>query len=78
VTFTCEGIAEVGPDVGASGTFSTRCRTPAAPVREYFDGIAAPQKAMLVIPGGGHNVATARSGQFLALLDVYVRPLAIR
>jgi pimeloyl-ACP methyl ester carboxylesterase len=51
--------------------------TPVKPVREYFDSIAAPRKGMIVIPGGGHNVATTRSADFLALLDRYVRPLAL-
>jgi pimeloyl-ACP methyl ester carboxylesterase len=51
--------------------------TPVEPVREYFESIAAPRKAMILIPSGGHNVATTRSADFLALLDRYVRPFAL-
>ena len=50
--------------------------TPVEPVREYFDTISAPRKQMVVIPGGGHNVASTKSDKFLKLLLEYVRPLA--
>jgi pimeloyl-ACP methyl ester carboxylesterase len=51
--------------------------TPIAPVREYFDTIISPRKEMVIIPGGGHNVAITMSGEFLKLLVDRVKPLAL-
>jgi pimeloyl-ACP methyl ester carboxylesterase len=50
--------------------------TPVSPVREYFESISAPRKEMVMIPGGGHNVATTLSVEFLKLLVDRVKPLA--
>jgi pimeloyl-ACP methyl ester carboxylesterase len=50
--------------------------TPVAPVREYFESISSPRKEMVIIPGGGHNVAITMSVEFLKLLVDRVKPLA--
>ena len=51
--------------------------TPIAPVREYLDTIISPRKEMVIIPGGGHNVAITMSREFLKLLVDRVKPLAL-
>jgi pimeloyl-ACP methyl ester carboxylesterase len=43
---------------------------------EYLNTIRAPSKALVVIPGGGHNAFVLYSQQFLHELDTRVRPLA--
>jgi pimeloyl-ACP methyl ester carboxylesterase len=40
------------------------------------DGITAPRKELVLIPGAGHNAIATRSDEFLALLIQRVRPLA--
>ena len=50
--------------------------TPVVPVRDYFETIRSPEKEMVVIPGGGHNVATTMSGEFLKLPVDRVKPLS--
>ena len=50
--------------------------TPVAPVRDYFESISSPKKELIIIPGGGHNVATTMSVEFLKLLIDRVKPLA--
>lgn len=45
-------------------------------MQEYFETITAPRKEMIVIPGGGRNVATTMSAEFLKLLVDRVKPLA--
>jgi pimeloyl-ACP methyl ester carboxylesterase len=51
-----------------------------APVQlasEYMDEISAPRKALVVIPGGGHNAFILHNERFLEELNARVRPLAI-
>ncbi len=51
-----------------------------APVQlaaEYMNAISAPRKALVVIPGGGHNAFILHSQRFLEELNARVRPLAI-
>ncbi len=50
--------------------------TPVVPVRDYFETIRSPEKEMVVIPGGGHNVAMTMSGEFLKLPVDRVKPLS--
>ena len=52
----------------------------AAPLQlaaEYMNAISAPQKALVVIPGGGHNAFVLHSQRFLDELNARVRPLAV-
>ncbi len=44
---------------------------------EYMDAISAPRKALVVIPGGGHNAFIFFSERFLTELNARVRPLAL-
>jgi pimeloyl-ACP methyl ester carboxylesterase len=51
----------------------------AAPLQlatEYMNEISAPRKALVVIPGGGHNAFILHSQRFLDELNARVRPLA--
>jgi pimeloyl-ACP methyl ester carboxylesterase len=51
----------------------------AAPLQlatEYMEAISAPRKALVVIPGGGHNAFILHSQRFLEELNARVRPLA--
>ncbi|HEX4098559.1 MAG TPA: alpha/beta hydrolase [Caulobacteraceae bacterium] len=50
--------------------------TPTALVREYVARIRAPVKKLVIIPGADHMVVVFND-QLLALLDRYVRPLAL-
>ena len=50
---------------------------PVRPVAEYMDRVTAPHKALILIPGAGHNVMLTKSDAFLTLLRERVRPLAI-
>jgi pimeloyl-ACP methyl ester carboxylesterase len=50
--------------------------TPAQPVQAYVESITAPQKQLVLIPDGGHNVMVTKSDEFLSLLVQRVRPLA--
>jgi pimeloyl-ACP methyl ester carboxylesterase len=43
---------------------------------EYMDAISAPQKALVVIPRGGHNAFILDSQRFLNELNTRVRPIA--
>jgi pimeloyl-ACP methyl ester carboxylesterase len=43
---------------------------------EYMDAISAPQKALVVIPRGGHNAFIMDSQRFLNELNARVRPIA--
>jgi pimeloyl-ACP methyl ester carboxylesterase len=52
----------------------------AAPLQlaaQYMNAISAPRKALVVIPGGGHNAYILDSGRFLHELNTRVRPLAV-
>ncbi len=52
----------------------------AAPLQlaaEYMNTISAPCKALVVIPGGGHNAFILHSRRFLDELNTRVRPLAV-
>lgn len=52
----------------------------AAPVQlaaQYMNAISAPRKALVLIPGGGHNAFILHSQRFLDELNARVRPLAI-
>ena len=49
--------------------------TPVAPVRDYFEHIAAPHKELVLIPNAGHNALATRSDDFLRLLVERVKPL---
>jgi pimeloyl-ACP methyl ester carboxylesterase len=51
--------------------------TPVAPVREYVNGITAPQKELVLIPNAGHNAIATKSDEFLKLLLEKVRPLVL-
>jgi len=51
--------------------------TPSQPVSGYVDRIRAPQKQLVVIHNAGHDVMYTKSDEFLALLDQWVRPLAV-
>jgi len=44
---------------------------------EYMNALSAPRKALVVIPGGGHNAFIFYSQRFLAELNARVRPLAL-
>lgn len=46
-------------------------------VREHFQQVTAPRKALIVFPGGGHNAFYFMSACFLHELVTRVRPLAI-
>jgi pimeloyl-ACP methyl ester carboxylesterase len=46
-------------------------------VQEYANEITAPYKALIVVPGGGHNCHLMRDS-FLALLNQHVRPIVSR
>jgi pimeloyl-ACP methyl ester carboxylesterase len=43
---------------------------------EYMNEISAPRKALVVLPGGGHNAFILQSQRFLDELNARVRPLA--
>jgi pimeloyl-ACP methyl ester carboxylesterase len=52
----------------------------AAPLQlaaEYMNEISAPRKALVIIPGGGHNAYILHSERFLDELNARVRPLAL-
>jgi pimeloyl-ACP methyl ester carboxylesterase len=51
--------------------------TPADLARRYVETIDAPQKAFVVLHGGGHSAMLTMSDRFLAELVTRVRPLAI-
>jgi pimeloyl-ACP methyl ester carboxylesterase len=44
---------------------------------DYLQAIEAPQKALVLFPGGGHNAYYFLSARFLEELDQRVRPLAL-
>jgi pimeloyl-ACP methyl ester carboxylesterase len=46
-------------------------------VAEYMSAISAPRKALVEIPGGGHNAFILHSREFLDELNTQVRPLAL-
>ena len=50
--------------------------TPAALAERYVESISAPQKAFVVLPGGGHSAILTMSDRFLDELVTRVRPLA--
>ena len=50
--------------------------TPTAVVKRWFATIAAPHKALHIIPGAGHFVFAERPGETLVRLVTEVRPLA--
>ncbi len=54
------------------------CVTSSQPVQAYVESITAPQKQLVLIPDGGHNVVVTKSDEFLNLLVQGVRPLAIQ
>jgi pimeloyl-ACP methyl ester carboxylesterase len=49
--------------------------TPVDLIEPYFDMIEAPQKALVVLPGGGHSAMLTMPDAFLKELTVRVRPL---
>ena len=51
--------------------------TPVASTRRWFDQLKAPQKALVLFEGGGHDAVLTMPGAFLAELDTRVRPLAL-
>jgi pimeloyl-ACP methyl ester carboxylesterase len=51
--------------------------TPVPPVEAYVGSITAPYKELVLIPNAGHNVIATKSDEFLDLLVVKVRPLAL-
>ncbi|MEW5685427.1 MAG: alpha/beta hydrolase [Pseudomonadota bacterium] len=51
-------------------------QTPTSLARAYHDALAAPSKAFVLIPGGGHNALLAMPEAFHAVLVEHVRPLA--
>ncbi|PZQ64694.1 MAG: alpha/beta hydrolase [Phenylobacterium zucineum] len=51
-------------------------QTPTSLARAYHDAFAAPSKAFVLIPGGGHNALLAMPEAFHAALVEHVRPLA--
>ena len=42
-----------------------------------WTAFAPPQKQLVVIPNAGHDVMYTKNDEFLALLDQWVRPLAV-
>ena len=52
--------------------------TPVPAVEAYVGSITAPHKDLVLIPNAGHNVIVTKSDEFLDLLVVKVRPLALR
>jgi pimeloyl-ACP methyl ester carboxylesterase len=53
-------------------------QAPTEMVEDYVKQISAPQKTLVVFPGGGHNTFYFFSDRFLEELDARVRPLASR
>lgn len=48
--------------------------TPLELAHAYFDDVSAPEKALVVLPGGGHSAMLTMPGEFLAALQTHVRP----
>ncbi len=72
-------LRALGPDFAIpifvfQGAEDDVAATPVA--RAYFDGINAPLKKFVAIPGAGHTAMYTRSDEFLRLLVERVRPLA--
>jgi pimeloyl-ACP methyl ester carboxylesterase len=51
--------------------------TPTSAVKQYYESIDAPQKVLVLIPGGGHMVSLAMPDEVLAAFLEHVRPLAV-
>ena len=51
--------------------------TPTPLVQAWFDAVHAPNKAIVLIAGGGHLTMFTRADDFLAALTTRVRPLAL-
>jgi proline iminopeptidase len=51
-------------------------QTPTSLARAYFESLQAPEKAFVLIPGGGHTAILAMPEAFHAALREHVRPLA--
>jgi pimeloyl-ACP methyl ester carboxylesterase len=52
--------------------------TPTRLARAYFDGVAAPQKQFVALPGVGHSAVLTAPDAFLHELVARVRPVAVR
>ncbi|HEY2355827.1 MAG TPA: alpha/beta hydrolase, partial [Phenylobacterium sp.] len=52
--------------------------TPFASTQRWFDQLEAPQKAFVLLKGGGHDAVLTMPQAFLAELETRVRPVAIR
>ena len=53
-------------------------QTPTSLARDYLDGVQAPSKAFVTIPGGGHNAVLAMPDAFHTALKTHVLPLAAK
>ena len=51
--------------------------TPASVTRAWFDTVSAPEKAFVLIPGGGHAVVLSQPDTFIRLVEQYVSPLTV-
>lgn len=52
-------------------------QTPTVLVESYFARLQAPTKALVLLPGGGHNAILAMPDAFLRELNTHARPLAV-
>lgn len=51
--------------------------SPAPFAKAWLDGLSAPGKVFVTIPGAGNHALETHTGVYLELLDKYVRPVAI-
>lgn len=51
--------------------------SPAPMAKVWLDGLRAPRKVFVTIPGAGNHAIETHAVEFLALLDRYVRPVAV-
>jgi alpha-beta hydrolase superfamily lysophospholipase len=51
---------------------------PTSVAAEYFNAVEAPMKKMIVIEHAGHFALVTHAARFVAALDKYVRPLALK
>lgn len=51
--------------------------SPAPMAKAWLEGLRAPKKLFVAIPGAGNHALETHTAAYLALLDEYVRPLAV-
>jgi pimeloyl-ACP methyl ester carboxylesterase len=52
-------------------------QTPTPVVQAYFDGLTAPSKTMILVPGGGHTASISSQDFVLSRLLATARPIAV-